>query len=131
MLKSLFNSQREYLNHFFDNIDLEKAQKILKAFLNCKKNIIFTGIGKSGIIANKIATTMLSTGTQAFYISAMDAFHGDLGMISKDDLFVVFSKSGNTKEIIDLLFHVKKKNTKIVSVVSKKNSKLLRYLKFM
>jgi arabinose-5-phosphate isomerase len=126
MLKNLFETQRKYLNHFFENIDIEKSKKILNTFLECKGNIIFTGVGKSGIIAQKIATTMLSTGTKAFYLSSVDALHGDMGMISEKDLFVILSKSGESKELIQLIPHVNQKKAKIISIVSNKNSKLAK-----
>jgi arabinose-5-phosphate isomerase len=124
MLKNLFETQRKYLNHFFENVDIEKAKEILNAFLKCQGNIIFTGIGKSGIIANKIATTMLSTGTKAFYLPCVDALHGDMGMISKNDLFVIFSKSGESRELLQLIPYVNRKKAKIISIVSNENSKL-------
>ena len=125
-LKVLFNKQRDYLNFFFDRINLEKTKKILDILENCKNNIIFTGIGKSGFIANKIANTMLSTGTKALYLPAQDALHGDIGIVTKDDIFVVFSKSGETKELLDLIFYVKKRKTKVIAIVSNENSSLIK-----
>ncbi len=125
-LIDLFEKQKKYLNFFFDNLNIEKTNEILDLFISCKESIIFTGIGKSAIIAKKIAQTMLSTGTKAMYIPAVDALHGDIAMISKDDIFVVFSKSGETKELIDLIFYVKKRKAKIVAIISNKNSKIAK-----
>ena len=68
MLKELFNEQRSLVNAFFDAIDLEKAQKVLDACLQCQGKIVFSGIGKSGIVAEKLATTLTSTGTQSIHL---------------------------------------------------------------
>ncbi len=125
-LIDLFEKQKKYLNFFFDNLDIEKANEILDLCISCKNNIIFTGIGKSAIIAKKIAQTMLSTGTKAMYLSAVDALHGDIAIISKDDIFVVLSRSGETKELIDLIFYVKKRKAKVIAIVSNKNSKIAK-----
>ncbi len=125
-LIDLFERQKKYLNFFFDNLNIEKANEILDLFMSCKGSIILTGIGKSAIIAKKIAQTMLSTGTKAMFLSAVDALHGDIAMISNDDIFVVLSKSGQTKELIDLIFYVKKRKVKIVSIVSNKSSKIAK-----
>lgn len=125
-LIDLFEKQKKYLNFFFDNLNIEKANEILDLFISCKHSIIFTGIGKSAIIAKKIAQTMLSTGTKAFFLSAVDALHGDIAMISKDDIFVILSKSGETKELIDLIFYVKKREAKVVAFLSNKNSKIAK-----
>lgn len=127
MLQNLFERQQQYLNHFFENVDLKKAEAILKLLLECKGNIILTGVGKSGHIANKLATTMLSTGTKAFYISPVDALHGDMGILSEDDIFLIFSKSGSTKELIDLVPYVRAKKVKIISVSSNANSRLDKF----
>ena len=123
-IKKIFKNQKLYLDYFYENIDLKKTEKILNLLLNCKNNLIFTGIGKSGIIANKIAMTMLSTGTKALYLPATDALHGDIGIVSKDDIFIVLSKSGETNELLDLIPYVKKRNAKVISFVSNKNSSL-------
>lgn len=123
-MKELFQTQKEYISHFFDNVDLEVTESIIQRILKCSGNIILTGVGKSGIIANKLAMTMLSTGTKAIFLSAIDALHGDLGIVSKEDLFMALSKSGETKEIIDLIPFVRKKGASIISIVSKKNSTL-------
>ncbi|KKL06359.1 hypothetical protein LCGC14_2596830, partial [marine sediment metagenome] len=120
------DSIKKYLNFFFDNLDIEKANEILDLFISCKNNIIFTGIGKSAIIAKKIAQTMLSTGTKAMYLSAVDALHGDIAIITKDDIFVILSRSGETKEIIDLIFYIKKRQAKVIAIVSNKNSKIAK-----
>ena len=126
MVKSLFQEQRSLIEHFFENIDLEKTAQILERFLNCTGTLIFTGVGKSGIIANKLAMTMLSTGTKALYLSSADALHGDMGIVQKDDIFIALSKSGETKELLDLIPYVRKKGAFLVTLVSNPESKLAK-----
>jgi arabinose-5-phosphate isomerase len=118
MIEDLFSKQKQYINHFFDNVDLEKTKEIVNSFLNCKGSIIFTGVGKSGIIANKLAMTFLSTGTKALYLPTMDALHGDIAVVTKEDIVVLLSKSGETKELLSLLPYIRKKGAKIISIVS-------------
>lgn len=88
--------------------------------------LFFTGVGKSGFVAQKVSATMLSTGTKAFYLSPIDALHGDLGMLSKDDVLVIFSKSGETEELLHLLPHVRSKGAKTVAVTSNPHSRLMK-----
>lgn len=126
MVASLFKEQRTLIEHFFEKIDLIKTAEILERFFSCRGTLIFTGVGKSGIIANKLAMTMLSTGTKALYISSADALHGDMGMVSKDDLFICLSKSGETKELLDLIPYVRKKGAFLVALVSNPDSKLAK-----
>ena len=68
---------------------------------------MFTGVGKSGFIAQKISQTLISTGTKAMYLNPTDALHGDLGIVRKEDLIVLFSKSGNTEELVRLVPYAK------------------------
>jgi arabinose-5-phosphate isomerase len=75
----------------------------MQACLACTGSILFTGVGKSGFIAQKISQTLISTGTRAMYLNPTDALHGDLGIVSPDDLVVLFSKSGNTEELVRLV----------------------------
>lgn len=126
MVHNLFETQKNYLNQFFDLIDLKKTEEILQKFLNCKGNIILSGVGKSGIIANKLAMTMLSTGTKAIFLSPVDALHGDIGIVSKEDVFVALSKSGETKELLELIPYIRKKGAELISIVSNPNSTLAR-----
>ncbi len=125
-IRSLFEKKRKYLEYFFENIDIEKTQSILQILLNCKNNIIFTGLGKSGFIANKIAMTMLSTGTKAIYLPVTDALHGDIGIVSQDDVFVVISKSGQTDELLEIIPYIKKRHAKVIAVVSNKKSEMIK-----
>lgn len=126
MLKRLFSDQRRYLNHFFDSIDLDQSQKILDRLIACKGVIIFSGVGKSGHIAEKVSTTFLSTGTRSFFLTPGNALHGDIGFVSPDDLFLCFSKSGASQELLDLLPHVKKKGAYTIAIVSAPHSKLAK-----
>ncbi|MBI5346793.1 MAG: KpsF/GutQ family sugar-phosphate isomerase [Chlamydiae bacterium] len=124
MIKSLFDDTKKYLNYFFDSIDISKVEAIHKKLLSCKGTLIFTGIGKSGFIANKIAMTMLSTGTKALFLPPIDALHGDIGIVGKEDVFIFFSKSGSTDELVNLIPFVKKRGASVIAVVCNDNSKL-------
>ena len=93
MLKTLFENQRKYLDHFFESVDCDQIEKLLNKLTDCKGVVVFSGVGKSGHIAEKITATFLSTGTRAFFLSPVNALHGDIGFISPGDLFICFSKS--------------------------------------
>ena len=75
--------------------------------LDCRGTLLFTGIGKSGFIAQKVCQTLVSTGTKAVYLSPTDALHGDIGIVGRDDLVVLVSKSGATEELLRLVPYAK------------------------
>jgi arabinose-5-phosphate isomerase len=87
-----------------------------KAILACKGRVIISGMGKSGHISNKIAATFASTGTPAFFVHPSEALHGDLGMITGDDVVIAISNSGTTEEVITLSSLVKRLGTKIIGM---------------
>ena len=118
-------------------IDLEiNALKKLKSSLNssidmavdllirCQSKVIVCGVGKSGIIASKIAATLSSVGTPAFNISANDCSHGDLGSITKKDVVILISNSGNSTELKNIIQFVNRYKIKLIGISSKKNSLL-------
>jgi arabinose-5-phosphate isomerase len=112
--------------------ELKKVNKIFnKSFVqavdlmaNCKGKVICAGIGKSGLIARKVAATLSSVGISSFFLNPSEANHGDLGQIDKRDLLLVFSYSGNTSEISNMLRYANRFNIKIIGVASKKDSLL-------
>jgi len=126
MLNDLFKEQQNSINYFFEKIDLEEAEEFLEVCLQCKGLIIFTGVGKSGIIAEKIAMTLTSTGTKALYLPPTNFLHGDIGILSSEDLLVVISKSGETEELLNLIPFIRRRNVKVLSMVSRKNSRLAK-----
>jgi arabinose-5-phosphate isomerase len=126
MVKELFYKQRQYLEYFFAHLDMRKCDEIFHHLKASKGVFFFTGVGKSGFVAQKVAATMLSTGTKAFYLSPIDALHGDLGMLSKDDVLIIFSKSGETEELLHLLPHVRSKGAKTLAVTSNPQSRLMK-----
>ena len=99
--------------------------------LENKGNLVFSGIGKSAIIAQKIAATMNSTGTNAVFMHAADAIHGDLGIVREGDIVVILSKSGETPEIKVLVPLVKLRGNKIVAMVGNRNSYLAAQADFV
>ena len=115
-------------------LELKKINKLLnKSFIktvdligNCKGKIICAGVGKSGIIARKISATLSSVGVSSFFLNPSEANHGDLGQIDKRDMLLVFSYSGNTSEILNMLKYANRFNIKIVGVSSKVDSLLLK-----
>lgn len=124
MLPTFFQTQKKYLDFFFEQLDMEMAEKFLALLQNCSGTLIFSGVGKSGIIGKKLATTFLSTGTKALFLSPLDALHGDLGMVRKEDLFIFLSKSGKTSELLALVPYLRKKGAILTSWICEKNTKL-------
>ena len=99
----------------------EQAVNLLK---QCRGRVILTGVGKSGIICRKIAATLTSTGTAAFFLHAADAIHGDLGVIQSDDVMVAVSYSGETGEILRLLEAIRRVGARLVAITGSPSSTL-------
>jgi arabinose-5-phosphate isomerase len=119
------------------DIQINELKKIKKIFnssfikavdliLNCKGKVIFAGIGKSGIIARKISATFSSVGIPSFFCDPAQALHGDMGQIERKDILIVFSYSGNTSELTNMLKYANRFRIKIVGVASKPESVLLK-----
>ena len=104
-----------------------KFIKLIKGIMKTKGRIIVTGMGKSGHVANKITSTLASTGTPAFFVHPAEASHGDLGMITKDDCILALSNSGESSELNAIINYAKRYNVPLYSITS--NSKSLLYKK--
>ncbi len=100
--------------------------KAVDAILNCRGKIIFAGIGKSGLIARKISATFSSVGLPSFFCDPAQALHGDMGQIEKKDILVIFSYSGNTAELTNMLRYANRYGIKIIGAASKPDSILLK-----
>ncbi|MEK6627076.1 MAG: SIS domain-containing protein, partial [Bdellovibrionota bacterium] len=103
------------------NDDFARA---VEAIINCKGKIILTGIGKSGFIARKIASTLSSTGTPSIYLHPAESSHGDLGVISKNDLVIALSYGGETSELHSILNFISRNGIFLIALTSKSNSTL-------
>jgi arabinose-5-phosphate isomerase len=115
-------SELKKINKIFDKSFVQAVELIA----HCKGKVIAAGIGKSGLIARKVAATLSSVGVSSFFINPSEANHGDLGQIDKRDLLLVFSYSGNTSEISNMLRYANRFNIKVIGVASRKNSLLLK-----
>lgn len=124
MIREIFTSQRQFINYFFDHVDVAQAERVLKEFLACKGMLIFTGVGKSGMIADKLAKTMVSTGTRAMFLPPTNALHGDIGMLNPDDLIILISKSGKSSELVNFASVLHKRGSNLMAWVSDKASPL-------
>ena len=126
LIEELLEKQRQYISHYFNHIDIEEVERWVDACLQTKGLIIFTGVGKSGIIAEKIAMTLVSTGTKALYLPPTNFLHGDIGILSEKDLLVLISRSGETEELSNLVPFARKRNTRLVALVSNSESRLAK-----
>ena len=116
-IKALVKLKRSINNSF--NL---AVQQILK----CQSKVILCGVGKSGLIANKIASTFSSVGTPSFYLSASDSSHGDLGSISKKDILILISNSGETNELKNVIQFANRNKILLIGIVSQKSSILYK-----
>jgi arabinose-5-phosphate isomerase len=117
--------EAEAIKGLIDKID-KRFVGAAEMILNSKGRVVITGVGKSGHIGQKIAATLASTGTPAFFVHAVEAFHGDLGMILKDDVVIAISYSGETAEVVNLLPHIKGIGAKIIALTGRVGSTLAK-----
>ena len=116
-IKELSKIKKVFNNSFIKAVDL---------ILSCKGKVIFAGIGKSGLIARKISATFSSVGIPSFFCDPAQALHGDMGQIEKKDLLIIFSYSGNTSELTNMIKYANRFRIKIIGVASKPDSLLLK-----
>ena len=105
-------------------LDAAQVERVVDLIAGCKGKVVILGVGKSGIIGQKIAATMTSTGTAALYLHPSDALHGGLGIVQHDDIVIVLSNSGETDEIVAMLPYLKNRQVAIVAIVGNLNSTL-------
>jgi arabinose-5-phosphate isomerase len=104
----------------------DEIERVVQLLADCKGKIVILGVGKSGIIGQKIAATMTSTGTGALYLHPSDALHGGIGIVNSDDVVMILSNSGETDEIIAMLPYLKRRQVPIIALVGNVNSTLAR-----
>jgi arabinose-5-phosphate isomerase len=105
------------------NARFEEAVRMLQA---CQGKVILMGVGKSGLIANKISATMVSTGTPAVFLHGSEGMHGDIGIVAKQDIVIAVGKSGESEELLALLPFIKKIGSRIIAITAKAESALAR-----
>ena len=134
---SLVKKNLKSIAHDVINLEIQALKSLKKSLnknfekavieiINCKSKIILCGVGKSGLIASKIASTMSSVGSPAFSLSANDCLHGDLGSISKKDVLIIISNSGKSQELLPIIKFANRNKIKLIGIVSKKDSSLYR-----
>ncbi len=121
--KEVIRVEAEAVLNLLKSIDQNFASAVELIF-NSTGRVVFTGMGKSGIIARKIVATMNSTGTAAIFMHPTDALHGDLGMVRKNDVVILISKSGHTEELLQLIPMVKRIGAAIIGMIGGNNSSL-------
>ena len=124
--KNVLNREANAVKTLASKLD-ENFVKTVELLSKIKTRVIVTGMGKSGLIARKIAATLSSCGTPAMFVHPAEAGHGDLGMILKEDVLIAISHSGETKEIVGLLDAFKRAGIKLICITGNKKSKLAKY----
>jgi len=123
--KEVFTIESEAIVRLSENLTQDFTD-VVEAILECRGKLIISGMGKSGIIGKKIAATMASTGTPSFFLHPAEAYHGDLGMIEKEDIVMLLSNSGETDEVLKLIPFLKEQKNIIVAMSGKVDSTLAK-----
>ena len=114
-------------------LDAKEVTKALFLLNNCsskKSKLIVSGVGKSGIVARKIAATFSSIGLTAIFLNPLDALHGDIGIVNNGDLCLLLSNSGETAELLEIIPHLKSRNTSLIDLSGEKHSTLSKDVMF-
>lgn len=125
LAKHVLDNEIKGLENLRDNLD-RNFLKALDMMQKRKGRILISGVGKSGIIGKKIAASLLSIGTDAFFLNPVDALHGDLGVVKKGDVCIFISHSGESAEILKVAAHLKKIKIPIISITGNPRSRLSR-----
>ena len=123
--KGVINLEIKALQSLKKNINNSFYEAVVNV-AKCQSKVILCGVGKSGIIASKIAATLSSVGTPSFFLSASDSSHGDLGSISKKDVLILISNSGRTEELKNIIHYANRNKITLIGIVSKKDSILYK-----
>lgn len=126
MIEPLLKQTQESLQYFFQHFEMGDFQRALKRICEVKGHIFFTGVGKSGFIAQKIAQTFTSMSFQSHFLSPIDALHGDLGSVTPSDTLFILSKSGESDELLSLLPFLRNKGAFLIAVVCNEKSRLAK-----
>lgn len=124
--KRIFETEIQALQMVQETLG-ESFTEILSVITECKGKVIMTGMGKSGHIGRKISATLSSLGTPSFFLHPADGLHGDLGMITKDDIVFIISFSGESEEIVSLLPNIKLIGATIIGLSGNKNSSIIKH----
>ena len=124
--RQVLTTEAEALHEVADGLD-ESFAEAAEVILSCRGRVVIMGIGKSGHIGRKIAATMASTGTPAFFVHPAEAAHGDLGMIVDGDVVVALSNSGESDEVTSILPALKRKNIQLICITARPHSTMARY----
>src|SRR5437773_1065651 len=120
----LLRAESEAIAKTAARLKAAEIDRVLSFLTDCKGKIVLLGVGKSGIIAQKIAATMTSSGTAAIHLHPSDALHGGLGILTSNDVVIMLSNSGETDELLQLLPYVKRRNVPLIAIVGKLKSTL-------
>lgn len=123
--KEIFNQEITELTRLSEQID-ESFDRVVEVILACKGKLVLMGIGKTGLIARKIASSLASTGTPSVFVNAAEAVHGDLGMIEQADLVMLVSNSGSTNEILNVIGPLRKIGCRLIAMTGDPQSPLAR-----
>lgn len=124
-LRRVIRLEAQAIAHLEENLGppFEEAVRMLQT---CKGKVILTGVGKSGLIANKISATMVSTGTPAVFLHGSEGMHGDIGIVGKEDIVIAVGKSGESEELLALLPFIRKIGARILAITAQPRSTLAR-----
>jgi len=125
VIKSLVEDFRANIDYLFTHFDHHLFVGLIDRILACEGALIFAGVGKSGVIAQKIAATVTSSGTKALHLSVQNAMHGDIGIVGSNDLVFLLSKSGETDELLTLCPALRTKGATLIAIVANKASRLV------
>lgn len=124
-IKGKIRKEAECLEKIANDVD-ESFADACEMIYNCKGRVILTGVGKSGHVGKKIAASMASLGIPSFFVHSDESLHGDLGMITGDDVVIMISNSGKTKETNDMIPSMRLRGTKSISITNSKESPLAK-----
>lgn len=126
LVEELFLQTQSHLGYFFEHLNLDALRRVIDHLSTCAGTVFLSGVGKSSIVAKKIAMTLNSCGIKAGFLSPLNALHGDVGVVDSDDVVMLLSKSGETDELLNLCPTIRNKGASIVAVVSQEDSRLVK-----
>ncbi len=129
-LRSYLEEEASAIARSSKRISDEEVEKSLKILTKCYKNrgkLVVTGVGKSGIVGRKIAATFSSIGFMSIYLNPLDALHGDIGILSNNDITLILSNSGETQELIEMMPHIQRRGSKVIGILGNTKCSLINF----